>query len=362
MSHFAVLVIGENIEGQLAPYQESMDDNSNEEYFEFHDLTPEYKEDYETGTSSEFYCSSNSSWGQEITEDLFKTLEDAVVGRRIIHTVEKSMGLGSYYKLNGNYRGYYPLPENKRCEGDVWFKVTKIIESTHPTEGVCFDGVIQVQKIDPPKELPNKDAYTTFEEFCLDYCGSEPNEDGRYGYMTNPNAKWDWFQIGGRYRDRLKMKQPELALKGGGMEAFPTLYRESTDGYGDVGLKSDIDFDAMHGNQKDYDEAIRFWEMKIDGSEPTTPEEEEQMKFSYYKDAYYTDRYKTKEVYAKCMANFTMWAILKDGKWYEKGEMGMFGMSGESGDEALEWELNFYDTFIAPLDDNTLITVVDCHI
>ena len=71
---------------------------------------------------------------------------------------------------------------------------------------------------------------------------------------------------------------------------------------------------------------------------------------------------KNKETYAKCMSNFTMWAVVKDGVWYEKGEMGMFACSGETHDEAVTWEMNFYDTFIKDLSEDTLITVVDCHI
>jgi len=57
-----------------------------------------------------------------------------------------------------------------------------------------------------------------------------------------------------------------------------------------------------------------------------------------------------------------MWAIVKDGVWYEKGSMGWFGMSGESDDEALDWEMNMFDRFIKDLPEETRLTVVDCHI
>lgn len=49
--------------------------------------------------------------------------------------------------------------------------------------------------------VPFKETYPTFEAWAKDWCGHEgPDEKtGRYGHWSNPNAKWDWFQIGGRW-------------------------------------------------------------------------------------------------------------------------------------------------------------------
>ena len=55
-------------------------------------------------------------------------------------------------------------------------------------------------------------------------------------------------------------------------------------------------------------------------------------------------------------------AVLLDGVWYERGEMGWFGMSSDTGEEAENWKLSFYDKFIKDLPDNAYITIVDCHI
>ena len=53
-----------------------------------------------------------------------------------------------------------------------------------------------------------KDKYSTFEEFVSEYYGYEWNEtEGGYGYYTNPRAKWDWYQLGGRWTGFFKMKQ-----------------------------------------------------------------------------------------------------------------------------------------------------------
>ncbi len=42
----------------------------------------------------------------------------------------------------------------------------------------------------------------SLQSFAKDWCGAQPNADGVYGRYTNPNAKWDWWQIGGRYSGR----------------------------------------------------------------------------------------------------------------------------------------------------------------
>ena len=42
--------------------------------------------------------------------------------------------------------------------------------------------------------------YKTFEKYAEDYRGYEYNkEEKRYGFYCNPNAMWDWYQIGGRW-------------------------------------------------------------------------------------------------------------------------------------------------------------------
>lgn len=45
------------------------------------------------------------------------------------------------------------------------------------------------------------ESYATFEEYMKDYEGYKERDKktGRYGYWENPNKKWDWWQIGGRW-------------------------------------------------------------------------------------------------------------------------------------------------------------------
>lgn len=82
----------------------------------------------------------------------------------------------------------------------------KIVEFDHSTGTYC--------ETDKSKELtilgkrPAKDVYKTFRSYaskCADY--SYDKEHRAYGYYSNPNAQWDWFEIGGRWSGELLVKK-----------------------------------------------------------------------------------------------------------------------------------------------------------
>lgn len=68
------------------------------------------------------------------------------------------------------------------------------------------------------------------------------------------------------------------------------------------------------------------------------------------------------EVFTQAAAEraFTPFAVVKDGQWYEKGEMGWWACVSNEKEQG-EWNAQFNAMFDA-LPDDTLITVVDCHI
>lgn len=54
------------------------------------------------------------------------------------------------------------------------------------------------------------------------------------------------------------------------------------------------------------------------------------------------------------------WAVLKDGQWYEQGSMGWWGMASDEMPED-EWRNKLHE-LISGLDPNAYLSVVDCHI
>ena len=56
------------------------------------------------------------------------------------------------------------------------------------------------------------------------------------------------------------------------------------------------------------------------------------------------------------------YAVVKDGEWFEVGQMGWWGLSSETKEEKEKWDKEFYDRFLKDLPDGTLISIFDCHI
>lgn len=54
-------------------------------------------------------------------------------------------------------------------------------------------------------EQPVKELFTTFEQYMKEYCGykARDKKKKRYGHWYNPNKKWDWWTIGGRWTGKL---------------------------------------------------------------------------------------------------------------------------------------------------------------
>lgn len=63
-------------------------------------------------------------------------------------------------------------------------------------------------------QVPLREMYPDFDQFMKEYAGYELDPKmGRYGYWENPNAKWDWFSIGGRYTGRMGGYDPQKDSK-----------------------------------------------------------------------------------------------------------------------------------------------------
>lgn len=180
-------------------------------------------------------------------------------------------------------------------------------------------------------EVYHKDIYATFDEFMNDYkCAEKDRVTGKYGYWENPNAKWDWWDIGGRF---------------GGWKGVAE------------GKVEDFDFTP---DEDDYNKAIRFWELVVEG-QPL--KEDEKMPFNIYKPEYFIKRYGDKETYATINSQFTTFAVITpDGEWHEPGTMGWFGCSSDTPEEGLAWDLNYKERFIETADPEWYLTIVDCHI
>lgn len=138
----------------------------------------------------------------------------------------------------------------------------------------------------------------------------------------NPNSKWDWYEIGGRWNNSIPLKNGEHV---------------------NLGKIKDI-----------------RWEVKL------TDIEKQKLKDEYNKNVeenpIFRLNYPTLESFIKDYEYFITYALLlPDGTWLEPGKMGWFGISEAEDNERKEFE-NKYLEKIKEQDGEDYFVIVDLHI
>ena len=170
----------------------------------------------------------------------------------------------------------------------------------------------------------------TPEEFYLDLT-MEYDHDPETGDATtkeNPDGKWSSYRIG-------KLFSVPFILKDG-TEAFQA-------------KKGDINWEMMHLHGGEI--YARAWEMVMEGSEPQNDYEKQIYDNMKARTAYF-EKFGTKENYV--LGNTAFWGyafVTRTGNWLEL----------EEDMDQFVWVRSFYDSFIAPLPDDTLLTIYECQ-
>jgi hypothetical protein len=251
-------------------------------------------------------------------------------------------------------------------------------------------------------KVPLEKLYKTFEQFakdCHGMSGRDPKK-GRFGYWENPNRQWDWYVLGGRWRGFFKVKQGSRALVGApGVPEAMTGVREMPEAVADQAYKRDIDFEAMRNDAADgagahYDKVVEAfggaipmpkwsWKELLKIREAEGVRIDEIRKEYHNQDALKKlEKAKKKDTEHKIFGfffsledyrdgreafmgrairdAFCTHAVLKDGVWYERGSMGGWGMVADEkeGDEWASQTMKLLES----VDDDTLLSVYDCHI
>ncbi|MDM5277151.1 hypothetical protein QUF95_07145 [Paenibacillus silvae] len=293
MSHFTVVVITESlekVEELLAPYQENNMGDCPKQFLAFNDVEEEYRKDYENGSSE----------GVQLIDGRVVSPYDEVF-RKVT--------------ASGTVIGYEVPSHLKRVR------------------------------------VPHREKYPSFDDFMIQSEGfrSRDEETGKWGYWENPNAKWDWWTIGGRWSDSLLLKSGKRANAAQIKDIF---FIEQTD---HEGLNVEIEGYQVPASlapifQIMVAEASQVWNEVIEGKD-------------FYKPEYYLQRYGDKQSYLAEMLSFSTYAVItSEGNWHARGEMGWFGMSSESPEEAKEFSKSYFDSFIKQANPEHYLVVIDCHI
>lgn len=197
------------------------------------------------------------------------------------------------------------------------------------------------ENVDFPYDYVDKSNMIEYLERAeeLDFDISEHDDEGNLYYLGNEDAKWDWYQIGGRWSGMLKKldgtRCDECEVK-------------------DLDLSLDTEM---------YNKAKRFWEVVVD-KQPLTDVERPSDFFTMFKPEYHIEMYNDRDDFAKSQASFSTFAMLLDGEWHEQGKMGWFAMS-DTTKESLENFNDFMDKTLRELKKthpHATVTLVDCHI
>lgn len=253
--------------------------------------------------------------------------------------------------------------------------------------------------------VPKKELYT-FAEFVAAYYErpillNEPDlEDvhkwgwyrvGENGEVTelvrrtNPNAKWDWWAVGGRWSGFLAPKATAVDVEKG----QPGLMGSQANPKGvDVAMKRDVDFEGMREDarwkaraewQKIHDlvghllDEFRTWDHVRD---EMFPEDIDEARKFYHAQPAMQELRKQEDLRWLSLEDFlcpleeyetrrsnsctTTFAFVKDGQWIERGNMGFWAVVTNEQDKE-EWDKAF-NQMLDELPADTWLTVVDCHI
>lgn len=296
--------------------------------------------------------------------------------------------------------------------------LTEIMQPYHEFECTGTDDKY-VQSVDRTEEAKSDyakrspDESESFAEFCEAWFGltrltspAQPDLTGKhkYGYVqvdstgnveavikrTNPNKKWDYWRVGGRYRAKLQVRDSAVSA----VASDPSWeWRDSTDlpeGF-DSACVADIDFDKMKAvavqarkdwasdcinkcglSREAFDSGCRQqkeshakW-LKLE-PRPRGDEYRQWLRESGYSDL--ADALKNNwelpdtdgkplDEWIESAPPIAAFAVVKDGNWYEKGRMGWWACVS---DEDEQWDEKFNE-LVASLQPTQWVTFVDCHI
>lgn len=248
-------------------------------------------------------------------------------------------------------------------------------------------GHLEYLKVGFPAKMKKTDE-ELYKDYIADYKNRDLTPEGGVYSTYNPNSKWDWYQLGGRWTGYFKLKPGKQGEVG---EKSLVSERTCKEGYADQALKGDIDFDGMRDAAEKKAAEHYDMVMKIIGHLPVNKTFEQMRseykitniaRIKYWEqprcDAFQIEQNKrdselgyfsspddyiqSREEYLKSARGnaVTPFAVLKDGKWYEKGTMGMWGMVRDE-KEKDDW-ISQVNKLYDEMPDDTLISMFDCHI
>jgi hypothetical protein len=355
MSHFVVLVIGPDVEKQLQPYHEFECTGTDDEFVRDVDRTEEARLDFAAATETRLKAPDGS---------LHSFFDDKGAWRPEFSQVDPEAP-----PFDKERRTHFVPPGYERLE----------VPSAQVLSFAQFIAGNFGWPVVPFGQQPDKEGEHKYGFVCVDEAGEVVQCIDR----TNPNKRWDWWVVGGRWSGFLKLKAGASGVRGKPGVMGSTFSNDAD--RCDVAAKGVVDFAGMR--DKDGEAAGSRWDKAFEAWRGQAWATWEQVREQHAgnillaRQVYHSqpslkaataaldnpwgviDEYlapRDEFVQAARDGACVPYAVVMNGEWIAKGEMGWFGCSADSVAQE-DWNRKVNE-LLDGLPDDTMLTVVDCHI
>lgn len=163
----------------------------------------------------------------------------------------------------------------------------------------------------------------------------EYDENGDEYVFENPNAKWDWYELGGRF-------SADFLLEDGTRADFAEKRRI-----------------VWELTEEEKTHCFNFWDKYVENCDSMSEEDKERY-WSLYEPEYLKEKYGDRETYLEVCRTSAPFAFLSsETGWIESGSLGTLDL--DESDKTQEWEQRFKE-LVGKVPDDYVIYCVDCHI
>lgn len=185
---------------------------------------------------------------------------------------------------------------------------------------------------------------------------------GKTKSTYNPKSRWDWFQVGGRWQGALLLKKEvsnERRIELMAMGQQTLMAKDDIRDWDGLGVNharlDEVDWQGMNEEQvnihtKEWDKMMK----EVEGGK-----DRDDVAFVYY-----IDPEMTKEQYLREHSLWAPFAVLLNGEWMERGKMGWWGMVNDEKDP-IDWRKQFNQLIKELLENgkgSLKVWAVDVHI
>jgi hypothetical protein len=175
----------------------------------------------------------------------------------------------------------------------------------------------------------------------------------------NPQSKWDWYQIGGRWQGKLVLK------KGSVGKYFKKPHQDNC--FLPIAKRIEVEKGESFANiDAAYLKDIDF-EFMLERARTTAEKDWVESQIADPVEKYFVhgvEKDETKEQFlVRRVVPLRTHAVLVEGKeWEEPSEMGWFGTTHDEKEKECDWANKFTERYLANPTEQTVIVVVDYHI